>query len=79
MINQQQEQEIKNALTFYQEQIIEEGTYCSDYLNQEAIDDDINERAKDCLIDNIDGFDIVDTDGDVDCQKKEIIDYILLT
>ncbi len=50
MINQQTKQQIKEEFEHYQQMIIESGEFDSTYIRTESIENDIEERAKELMI-----------------------------
>lgn len=71
--------EIQKALKYYQDEIIAEDCYDSSYFLQESIEMDIENRAKEKLIENLDGFELLDinlSDQALERQEKEIINFI---
>jgi len=77
MINKKK---IQEALNFYQEEIVSTGNYERfNYIQLESMENEITERAKEKLTDNLEGFELLDinlSDSDLVEQEKEIANYI---
>lgn len=82
MISTKQKQEIQEALSFYQEEIVSTGNYERfNYIQLESMENEIKERAKEELVDvdNLEGFELLDInldDPELVEQEKEIVNYI---
>lgn len=79
MINTEQKQKIQEALNFYQDEIYDNDEFDNSYISDEAVENDIKERAKEKLTDNLEGFELLDINLDDFAlveQEKEIVNYI---
>lgn len=80
MINTEQKQEIQEALNFYYNEIENEGFEHNFFLDSDSAEKYVCDRAKEKLTDNLEGFELLDSDLDDSAlveQEKEIINYII--